>query len=76
MRLLIERNIQKIEGDSTITDEIPSAQSFITLPIFAALEKQQFNQMMEEKVQKLVQKDEPIIRSYERMRFIYLIAKG
>jgi CRP-like cAMP-binding protein len=31
---------------------------------------------MEEKTQKLIQKDEPIIRSYERMRYIYVIAKG
>lgn len=32
--------------------------------------------LMSERVEKLIQKDEPIIRSYERMRFIFYVAKG
>jgi hypothetical protein len=31
---------------------------------------------MEEKVEKIFHKGEPIIRSYELMRFVYIIVKG
>lgn len=31
---------------------------------------------MLERVERLIQKDEPIVRSYERMRYIFYVAKG
>jgi hypothetical protein len=31
---------------------------------------------MEERVEKLIQKDEAIVKSYERMRYIFYVAKG
>lgn len=31
---------------------------------------------MTERVERLIQKDEPIVRSYERMRYIFYVAKG
>lgn len=32
--------------------------------------------LMMERVERLIQKDEPIVRSYERMRYIFYVAKG
>lgn len=44
--------------------------------LFKILDVADLDLLMLDRVEKLIQKDEPIVRSYERMRYIYYVAKG
>lgn len=44
--------------------------------MFKLLDPADLDALMEERVEKLIQKDEAIVKSYERMRYIFYVAKG
>lgn len=76
MRIAIENNISKIENDNFAVEELPPADLLATLSLFQQLPPADLEALMAERVERLIQKDEPIVRSYERMRYVFYVAKG
>lgn len=76
MRITIENNIRQIENDNYATEEMPPADVLRRHPLFDTLDPADLEALLAERVEKLIQKDEPIVRSYERMRCVYYVAKG
>ena len=76
MKQVIENNLEKIENDNFVADDMPTPEVLKKLPCFRKLSEEEFTRLMDEKIEKIMQKEEFISRSYEIMRYIYLIVKG
>jgi hypothetical protein len=64
MKITIEKNINNIENDNFAVEELPPADLLRTHPLFQLLEPADLDSLMAEQVERLIQKDEPIVRSY------------
>jgi hypothetical protein len=50
MKLIIERNLQKIENDTFVADEMPTPDILYQISVFSHLEIQDFDKLMEDKI--------------------------
>ena len=76
MRVCIENNVRNIENDNFAVEEMPPPEGLKKHPLFENLDQADLDELMSSKIERLIQKDEFIVRNYERMRYIFFVAKG
>lgn len=45
-------------------------------PIFEELSEKEIKRLLEKKDNLFIQKDEPVVKAYEKLKFIYLVIRG
>ncbi len=72
----IEKITAQIENDSGVKEELSEIETMMLNDFFMEMTKDMRNELLKDKLELVFQKDEPIIKPYEKQKFIYLITRG
>ena len=65
-----------IENDSGVKEELSSSEILMLNDFFMEMTKDMRKEVSRQKIELVFQKDEPIIKQYEKQKFIYLVTRG